>query len=164
VKSGVSLLNPVEADQCPSGQVALYQAQVGKMAVFAMSKWNVGMMALQPHGAVAVVDDDPAVLDSLKFLLEVAGHTVGAYASADEFLEDQAVQPACLILDQHMPLVSGLDLAARLRTEGVGIPILLISGALSPGIVARAAQLGIERVLPKPPAEDDLLGFVAAYA
>ena len=74
------------------------------------------------------------------------------------------MQPACLILDQHMPLVSGLDLAARLRTEGVGIPILLISGALSPGIVARAAQLGIERVLPKPPAEDDLLGFVAAYA
>ena len=116
------------------------------------------------HGAVAIVDDDQAVRDSLKFLLEVAGHTVGTYASAVAFLEDRAVQPCCMILDQHMPQLTGLDLAARLRTDGIGIPILLISGALSPGIVARAAELGIEKVLGKPPTEDELLGFVNAYA
>jgi two-component system response regulator FixJ len=116
------------------------------------------------HAAVAIVDDDQAVRDSLKFLLEVAGHTVGTYASAVAFLEDRAVQPRCMILDQHMPQLTGLDLAARLRTDGIGIPILLISGALSPGIVARAAELGIEKVLGKPPTEYELLEFVNAYA
>jgi two-component system response regulator FixJ len=121
-------------------------------------------MAGNQHGAVAVVDDDPGVRDSLKFLLEVAGHRVGTYDSAVAFLEDRTLRPACLILDQHMPRVSGLDLAARLRTQGSGIPILLISGALSPSIVARAAELGIEKVLGKPPTEDELLGFVNAYA
>jgi len=121
-------------------------------------------MTLERNDAVAVVDDDQSVRDSLKFLLEVAGHRVGTYGSAMAFLEDQAVRPACLIIDQHMPQLTGLDLAARLRTDGVGIPILLMSGAVSPGIVARAAQLGIEKVLPKPPTEDDLLGFVNAHA
>jgi FixJ family two-component response regulator len=119
-----------------------------------------------PHnrnGAVAVVDDDPAVLESLKCLLEVAGHAVAAYASAAEFLDDRASTPSCLILDHHMPHMTGLELAARLRTERVGIPVLLITGALSPAIVVRAVQLGIERVLEKPAREDELLSFVDAH-
>jgi len=114
-------------------------------------------------GAVAVVDDDPAVLDSLKFLLEMAGHSVAAYASAAAFLEDRAMSPACLILDQQMPQMTGLELAARLLSEGGGLPVLLITGSPSPAIVARAAQLGIEKVLAKPPAEGDLLRFVNAH-
>jgi two-component system response regulator FixJ len=113
--------------------------------------------------AVAVVDDDPAVLDSLKFLLEVAGYSVVIYASAAEFLDDRARQLACLILDHHMPHMTGLELAARLRTEGEGVPVLLITGSPSPAIVVRAAQLGIEKVLEKPPAEEDLLSFVATH-
>jgi FixJ family two-component response regulator len=120
-------------------------------------------MANNHHGAVAVVDDDPAVLDSLKFMLEVAGHKVAVYASAAAFLEDRSGRPACLILDQHMPHMTGLELAARLRAQGVEIATLLITGSWSPTIVARAAQLGIEKVLEKPPAEDDLLGFVNAH-
>ena len=116
------------------------------------------------HGAVAVVDDDPAVLDSLKFLLEVAGYKVDTYASAGAFLGDRALLPACLILDHHMPQMTGLELAAQLRTGGTATPILLISGELSPAIIARAAQIGIEKVLGKPPAEDDLLGFVDAHS
>jgi two-component system, LuxR family, response regulator FixJ len=116
------------------------------------------------HGSVAVVDDDPAVLDSLKFLLELAGYRVGAYGSAMAFLEDRALQPACLILDQHMPHITGLELAAKLRTQGKTAPILLISGAVSPAIITRAAQIGIEKVLGKPPPEDELLSFVSAHS
>jgi two-component system response regulator FixJ len=115
------------------------------------------------HPNVAIVDDDLAVLDSLKFLLEVVGHTVRTYASAAAFLEDRATRPSCLILDQHMPQMTGLDLAAQLRADGVGIPVLLFSAQLSPAVIARAAQLGIEKVLKKPPAEDELLGFVDAH-
>ena len=60
-----------------------------------------------------------------------------------------------------MPEMTGLELAERLRTDGAGIPILLITGSPSPAIVARAAELGI-RVLEKPPTEEDLLDFVNA--
>ncbi len=115
------------------------------------------------HSAAAVVDDDAAVLDSLKILLEASGYTVGAYSSAEAFLHDPAARPACLILDQHMPRMTGLELTAHLRTRGVEIPILLMSGQLSPAIVAGAAQLGIQLVLEKPPSEADLLSFVDAY-
>jgi FixJ family two-component response regulator len=111
-------------------------------------------------GAVAVVDDDPAVLDSLKFLLEVAGHKVAVYASAMQFLEDRGAPPTCLILDQHMPGMTGLELAVRLGAEGVNIPVMLITASPSPAIVTRAAQLRIEEVLEKPLTEHDLLRFV----
>lgn len=120
-------------------------------------------MADKNHSGVAVVDDDLAVLDSLKFLLEIEGYTVAIYSSATAFLEDHAAQPACLILDQHMPLMTGLELIAKLRSEGVRLPVLLITAQPSSAIIARAAQLGIEKVLGKPPTEDELLSFVAAY-
>ena len=112
---------------------------------------------------VAVVDDDPAVLDLLKFLLEVVGYKVAAYASAASFLDDDTIEPACLIVDQHMPRLTGLDLAARLRAGGVDIPLLLITGLPSPAIDARAAELGVEAVLEKPPSTDAILRFVGAH-
>jgi FixJ family two-component response regulator len=118
------------------------------------------MPANHHHVVVAIVEDDSAVLDSLKLLLEVAGHTVGAYASAKAFLQDRVARPSCLILDQHMPTMTGLELAARLRNEGVCIPVLLITAELSPKTVARAAEIGIEKVLEKPLAEGDLLKFI----
>jgi two-component system response regulator FixJ len=116
-----------------------------------------------PPGAVALVDDDPAVLDSLKFLLEVVGYRVSTYASAMAFLGDGASPPACLIIDQHMPGMTGLELAQKLRDDNSPIPILLITGSPSPAIVVRARQLGIVNVLEKPPEEADLLDFVGAY-
>lgn len=112
---------------------------------------------------VAVVDDDPAVLDSLRFLLEVAGHRVVTYGSAAEFLRNQASKPSCLILDHHMPEMTGLELAARLRNERADVPVLLITGSPSPAILARAAQPGIEVVLEKPPDDEELLQFVDTH-
>jgi two-component system response regulator FixJ len=114
-------------------------------------------------GIVGIVDDDPAVLDSLKFLLEVVGYRVSTYASAAAFLGDGATAPTCLIIDQHMPGMTGLELAQKLRDDHDSIPILLITGSPSPAIVTRAAQLGIVNVLEKPPEEADLLNFVDAY-
>ena len=113
--------------------------------------------------AVAIVDDDPAVLDSLRFLLEAAGHPVASYASAAAFLADRLTRHACLILDHHMPQMTGLELAAKLHASGAPIPVLLITGAPSPAIVSRAAQLGIEKVIEKPPDENDLLNFVDTH-
>jgi two-component system response regulator FixJ len=115
------------------------------------------------RGVVAIIDDDLAVLDALKFLLEASAYTVASYPSAADFLEDRLIHPACLILDQHMPRMTGLELVAKMRIEGAPVPVLLMTAMLSPEIIVRAAQLGIERVLDKPPTEDDLLGFVEEF-
>jgi two-component system, LuxR family, response regulator FixJ len=111
---------------------------------------------------VAVVDDDLAVLESLKFLLETAGYTVAAYNSATAFLADRTTSPACVIVDHHMPAMSGLELVAHLRQEAAGVPVLMITGNPSAAIVARANQLGVA-VLEKPPTEADLLTFIDAH-
>ena len=112
---------------------------------------------------VAVVDDDHGVRDSLKFLLESLGHKVAAFASAAAFLADRTLRPACLIVDHHMPQMTGLELAAQLLLEGTNIPFLLMTGAPSPEIFSRAAQLGIWGVLVKPFDEHDLLEFVRVH-
>ncbi len=116
---------------------------------------------------VAVVDDDRAVLDSLKFLLETAGYRVAAYDSptaflADPALADRATSPACLIVDQHMPEMTGLDLIAHLRVRAAPLPALLITAAPSAAIAARASQFGVA-MLEKPLGEDDLLSFIDAH-
>jgi two-component system, LuxR family, response regulator FixJ len=112
------------------------------------------------HSVVAVVDDDGAVRDSLQFLLEVMGHTVAAFASAADFLKSDLQRVACLILDHHMPGMTGLELVERLRATGVVLPVLLITGAPSAAITARATSLSVDRVLEKPPTDTDLLDFV----
>jgi FixJ family two-component response regulator len=111
---------------------------------------------------VAIVDDDRAVRDSFRFLLEVIGYSVEIFASAAEFLLANLQHFSCLISDHHMPNMTGLELAERLRAGGSGIPILLITGTPSPAIVARAAGLDICRVLEKPPSDQDLIDFINA--
>ena len=110
---------------------------------------------------VAVVDDDPAVLESFRFILELAGYEVSTYPSAMAYLAARGTAPRCLILDQHMPMMTGLELAKALRINGSQIPVLLITAAPSTAIADRAIEIGIVCVLEKPPAEDDLIRFVS---
>lgn len=129
-----------------------------------LSEPFVGRRMIANHmSTVVIVDDDPAVLDSLRFLLETAGHRVATYRSAETFLADCGTPPTCLILNQHMPQMTGLDLAAELHAAGRPTHILLITASASPAVVTRAAQLCIEKVLEKPLHEDDLLSFVDAH-
>jgi two-component system, LuxR family, response regulator FixJ len=114
-----------------------------------------------PARRVAIVDDDDAVRESLRFFLEVMGYEAATFDSAAEFLKADIDNMACLILDHHMPGMTGLQLVEKLRADGSAIHILLITGSLSAAIVARAAELDI-KVLDKPPGEDDLLGFINA--
>ncbi len=109
---------------------------------------------------VAVVDDDDAVRDSIRFLLEMAGYTVLAYDSPLRMLDNEWRTLDCLVVDHHMPGVTGLELLAQLRSEGARLPVVLITGSISPDLERRATELGA-RVMVKPLVEDDLLAFVA---
>ncbi|MBW8269395.1 response regulator transcription factor [Caldovatus aquaticus] len=120
-------------------------------------------MTSQARRVIAVVDDDPGVRASLRFLLETAGHVVETYDSGVRFLaEADPARIACLVLDQQMPSLAGLDLLARLRAAGVTTPALLIVSTPAAAVARRAAQLGVRQVLEKPLAQDDLLARIAA--
>jgi FixJ family two-component response regulator len=109
---------------------------------------------------VAVVYADDAVWDSVRLLLEIAGHHVDVFASAAELLNTEARRFACLIVDHDMLRMTGLDLAARLRADGIAIPIMLATPTLTPAIRAQAAAFRVERVLEKPLVADGILAFV----
>lgn len=113
-------------------------------------------------GAVAVIDDDDAVRDALRFVLEAAGFDVRSYGSAMAFLpEAEHCRWRCVVVDQHMPVLSGLEMVARLRRGGNRVPTLLITGSTSAELVDRAVALGIDAVLEKPLVQVDLLRHLA---
>ena len=100
---------------------------------------------------IYIVDDDEAVTDSLHSLLETFGFKVQSNGSGSDFLADERHRAAgCLLIDQHMPDASGLDVLDSLRKEGVQIPTILISGRLDASTRERATRLGVRELLDKP--------------
>ena len=107
---------------------------------------------------ICVVDDDESVADSLQLLLESFGFSVQSYRSGTEFLADERRRLAgCLLIDQHMPGLSGLDVVDNLQKEGVQIPTILISGRLDASTKQRATLLGVRELLDKPVAAGRLI-------
>jgi len=114
---------------------------------------------------IAVIDDDEDVRDVLGVLLEECGHPVKAYASAPQFLADgNHGDVACLIVDQKMPEMSGLQLLAELDQRGLHVPSLLITGAYDRDTIQGAVDSGAMAVLEKPMAPMQLLQFVSLAA
>jgi two-component system response regulator FixJ len=90
---------------------------------------------------IAVVDDDPAVCNSLKFSLELEGFAVRAYRSGAEFLAaDSFGDCNCLVVDQRMPGMSGMELISELRGRNVSTPAILIISQPNTVLSARAAE------------------------
>ena len=111
---------------------------------------------------VAVIDDDNDVGDVLGGLLETMGYPFETYRSATEFLSDANVERlACLIVDQNMPEMTGLDMIARLAERGIDIPALLITGVHDPEVERKAASIGVMTVLEKPMSHHELLRFIS---
>jgi FixJ family two-component response regulator len=95
---------------------------------------------------IAIIDDDEAMQDSLRDLMEAAGLVARSFGSAEEFLEsDLHSRAACLILDIRMPKMSGLQLQATLKGEGCNIPIIFITR-----MRIRAMREGAVEFLAKP--------------
>ncbi len=110
---------------------------------------------------VHVVDDDEALRDSLRWLLESAGHRVATYASAESFLaEDAAEQGGCLLLDIRMPGMSGLELQDELRRRGCAIPIVFITGHGDVPMAVNAVKKGALEFIEKPFNDQALLVLV----
>jgi two-component system response regulator FixJ len=100
---------------------------------------------------VHVVDDEPAVRDGLKFLLESVGRSVRCYGDAASFLtEYTAGAPGCLVLDVRLPDVSGLELQDMLAARGIHLPVIVITGKGDVTMAVRAMKGGAVDFLEKP--------------
>ncbi len=114
---------------------------------------------------VAIIDDDGDVRDVLDALLESAGHTVKTYTSGQQLLDDPELSDvACIVVDQKMPEMTGLDLLRRLDATGHTIPSLLITGLPDPAVRNEALALGAIDLLTKPIDFEKLLQLVAYAA
>jgi FixJ family two-component response regulator len=112
---------------------------------------------------VYVVDDDPGMRQSTTLLLQSAGLSCAAYASAGDFLG--AYQPrraGCLILDLQLPGMGGIDLVEELRTRGMALPVLIVSGTGTIHMAVKGMKLGVLDFLEKPADPQTLLTKVRA--
>jgi FixJ family two-component response regulator len=110
---------------------------------------------------VFVVDDDPSVRSSLKFLLSTVGLQVDSFDSADSFLRKKLAEaPSCLVLDVRLPGLSGLDFQRELAARNILIPIVFLTGHGDIPMSVRAMKAGAVEFLTKPFRDQDLLDAV----
>jgi FixJ family two-component response regulator len=100
---------------------------------------------------IAIIDDNDAMQDSLRDLIEAAGLVARCFGSAEEFLESGLHrQAACLITDILMPKMSGLELQTRLKDEECDIPIIFITAYGDARMRVQAMRDGAVEFLAKP--------------
>lgn len=111
---------------------------------------------------VALVDDDEAVLDSLKIFLERRGLTVTTFTNAQELLRsiNSGVAFDCVVTDVRMPGMSGVELQSALATRGLTWPLILITGHGDVGMAVSALKAGAADFIEKPTDEKRLLASI----
>jgi FixJ family two-component response regulator len=110
---------------------------------------------------VFVVDDDPLVRGALSSLFRSVGLRVEVFASATELLQSPLHgAPSCLVVDIRLPRLSGLDLQAELRSSGVMIPIVFITGHGDIPMSVKAMRAGAINFLTKPFRDQEMLDAV----
>ncbi len=117
--------------------------------------------AMTDDPIVFVVDDDASTRRSTERLVRPLGFGIQTFASAREFLDCARMEkPGCLVLDVHMPGLSGLDLQRELARRGVEIPIIFLSGRGDIPMTVRAMKAGAVEFLTKPVKARDLVAAI----
>jgi FixJ family two-component response regulator len=110
---------------------------------------------------VFVVDDDGAMRKSMRWLLESVELHVETFESAREFLDKyESHRPGCVVLDVRMPGMSGLELQDHLRSEGIDIPIIIITAYGDVPMAVRAMKAGALDFIEKPVCDQVLLDHI----
>ena len=112
---------------------------------------------------IAVVDDEAPVRTALGRLLRLADYEVAAFGSGDEFLASLTARaPACVVLDVHMPGMSGFSVMAQLRAANCDIPAVFITASDDSALDATVLAAGGAVLLRKPFTSERLLKAVSA--
>ena len=110
---------------------------------------------------VYIVDDDAAVRDSLRMLLESAGYAVQVYDAARSFLSDAAMDGGCLVVDIRMPGMSGLELQEELTHRNIALPVIIMTGHGDVPLAVRTMQAGAVDFMEKPFDDQRMLDSIA---
>jgi two-component system response regulator FixJ len=114
-------------------------------------------------GKVYVIDDDEAMRDSLKFLLESADFSVMLFESALNFLDAlPSLDFGCVVSDVRMPGLDGIELLKRMKAGHSTFPILIMTGHGDIPLAVEAMKLGAVDFLEKPFEDDRLIGMIEA--
>ena len=115
-------------------------------------------MASADIPTVFVVDDDADVRASIRGLLKSAGLRSECFETAEQFLERKPWDgPSCLLLDVNLPGMSGMDFQQQLRSAGLTIPIIFVTGHGDIPMTVKAMKSGAVEFLTKPVEDQDLL-------
>lgn len=116
----------------------------------------------EPEAIVAIVDDDLSFREGVSSLIRAAGWKVETFASAEEFLaRPRADAPSCLLLDLHLPDLSGLDLQKQMAEGNLNIPIVFITGHGDIPASVQAMKAGAVEFLTKPFDKEQLFRAIA---
>jgi FixJ family two-component response regulator len=119
--------------------------------------------AISTTNLVTIVDDDESVREALKGFLQSAGFAAEIFSSATDLLGSNVLdKTSCLIVDVHMPVMTGLELQRRLGNSRFRIPMIFITARDDPQARAQAVRAGAIDFLQKPFAADALLGAIHA--
>jgi FixJ family two-component response regulator len=112
---------------------------------------------------VAIVDDEEPVRKALKRLLRAFGLEAESYAGGKDFLDACAQrEPDCVVLDLHMPAMSGLQVLRALQATHRTLPVLIITAHDAPEAREQCLAAGAAAYLRKPLDEHVLLGTISA--
>ena len=118
---------------------------------------------MSPDDCVHVVDDDPAMRESVAFLLQSAGYRSRTYPSADALLVAlDKLERGCILTDVRMPGMNGLDLVHELKRLGNLTPIVVFTGHADVAMAVAAMKAGVVDFLEKPFSDDALLRAIGA--
>lgn len=111
---------------------------------------------------IGIIEDDAAQRLEYGRLLEAAGFTVADYPSAEAFLASSGSMhnSTCLLIDARLPGMSGIELLSRLRSEGLRIPIMVITGDTDSATAVAAMRAGATDFVTKPVGAVDLLNRI----
>lgn len=116
----------------------------------------------EPGGPlVQVVEDDATLRETVAAMLAERGFRAELFASAEEFLASPPAQPpACLLIDNKLPGISGLELQKRLLTSPNPLPIVVISGHVDVQETVQFLRQGATTLLPKPFHSNELISAI----
>jgi FixJ family two-component response regulator len=121
----------------------------------------LGGIVLAEQKPIAVIDDDPDILESVELLLSCHGYDTKLFASAEEILcVVPTLEAACLIVDIQLGGISGLELVRALCAEGSTLPVIFITGSHDERYRRQALELGCAAFLLKPFTEERLIETV----
>ena len=119
----------------------------------------------QAHALVRIVDDEADLREALSFVLDMEGWKTVTYGRAEDFFTgDSPSEPGCVVLDVRMPGMSGIEAQHEMRSRGIALPIIFLTGHGDVDMAVGAVQDGAFDFLLKPVDNERFLNSVACAA